>query len=45
MARLYEQVTSGKVHDQVNEIFGYVLLEPLKKQFDAAMKELLRLSH
>jgi hypothetical protein len=44
-AKLFVQVKSGKMLDQINEIFRYVLLEPRKKEFEAAMKELLGVSH
>jgi len=40
-ARLYEQITSASMLDQVNEIFRYALLDPRKQEFEAAMKELL----
>jgi hypothetical protein len=44
-ANLFVQVKSGKMLDQINEIFRYVLVEPRKKEFEAAMRELLGESH
>jgi len=42
-AGLYELITSASMLDQVNEIFRYVLLDPRKQEFEAAMKEFLGL--
>lgn len=39
-SRLYEPITSAQTLAQVNEVFRYVLLEPRKREFEAAMKEL-----
>jgi hypothetical protein len=44
-AKLFVQVKSGKMLDQINEIFRNAVLEPRKKEFEAAMKELLGESH
>jgi hypothetical protein len=39
-SRLYDPITFTETLNQMNEIFRYVLLEPRKKEFEAAMKEL-----
>ena len=39
-ARLNQLIESAETLAQVNAIFNHVLLEPRKKEFEAAMKEL-----
>ena len=40
-AHLTAMVADGDMLDQLNEIFGLVLLDPRKKDFDIAIKQLL----
>jgi len=39
-ARLCSLLASGRTLDQLNDIFRHALLEPRKREFEAAMKEL-----
>lgn len=39
-ARFCQIIASGRTLDQANEIFRHILLEPRKKEFEAAMKAL-----